>query len=111
VAKDEYMTGDLDTLDPAYSVLTFALFEDTGWYTVDWAWATPMNFGRDKGCAFHTDKCIADDKAAQFEEFCTDTTSRTRCDYNHLYVGSCGISTESFFYVEKEFNYFGDTHK
>ena len=32
IAKEEYMVGDVAIDEPSYSVLTFALFVDTGWY-------------------------------------------------------------------------------
>ena len=32
IFQDEAMTGTVHTKDPAYSRLTFALLEDTGWY-------------------------------------------------------------------------------
>ena len=60
IAKEEYMVGDVAIDEPSYSVLTFALFEDTGWYKVNWDWATPMNWGAGAGCGFHEDKCIND---------------------------------------------------
>ena len=58
IAKDEYMIGDIGTADPSYSVFTFALFEDTGWYIVNYDWVQPLNWGRAQGKDFVYSKCI-----------------------------------------------------
>ena len=47
---DEFMTAGM-MLSVSYSSLTFAMFEDTGWYKVDYSWAYPLNWGKDIGCA------------------------------------------------------------
>jgi leishmanolysin len=109
VQKDEYMGGNLSTDDPSYSVLTLALFEDTGWYKVDWSWATPLNFGKGAGCAFHTDSCITSSGQPAFDEFCVDTERQQKCDYNNLHTGQCGIATHRNGGIPPEFQWFPDT--
>ena len=49
MARDEYMTADLSTRSPTYSKLTWALFEDAGWYSVNYDWAQPLLWGKDAG--------------------------------------------------------------
>jgi hypothetical protein len=102
------MCADAIIDDPVYSVLTFALFEDTGWYKVDWDWAAPLNFGRNRGCEFHTETCIDLNQAARFPEFCTDTSGLKQCDYNNLHVGNCNLQTFASARVPSEFQWFGD---
>ena len=54
--------------NPSYSELTFAFFEDTGWYKVDYDWAYPLNWGKNEGCSLFAEKCI-DNNEAQFPLF------------------------------------------
>ena len=51
------MTAGL-MLSVSYSELTFAMFEDTGWYKVDYSWANPLNWGKDTGCELFKKQCI-----------------------------------------------------
>ena len=54
---DEFMTASVIE-NPAYSAMTFALFEDTGWYKVDYDWAHPLNWGAGAGCQFFDESCV-----------------------------------------------------
>jgi hypothetical protein len=89
------MVGDLGTADPSYSDLTFALFEDTGWYKVNWDYVQPLNWGKGEGCDFVKTKCITDDTTAAYDEFCVTLfdagNTKWTCDYNHLHAGFCNL--------------------
>jgi leishmanolysin-like peptidase len=52
IFSDDFMTGNQYTADTGYSRVSFAVLEDTGWYTVNYEYATPMNFGKNRGCSF-----------------------------------------------------------
>jgi leishmanolysin len=102
------MVGDIGISDPSYSELTFALMEDSGWYEVDWSWAEPMNWGADAGCNFIEQKCVVSD-SPNFGVFCNllePANAKTQlCDYNHLHVGYCDLTTTNTPYPA-DFQYF-----
>ena len=50
------MTGLFD-FNPVLSSLTLALLEDSGWYSVDYSAAEPLEWGRGKGCDFINQGC------------------------------------------------------
>jgi hypothetical protein len=54
--NNEYMTGS-SAYDPVYSDITMALFEDSGWYTVNYTNAQPFFWGRGEGCDFVRPRC------------------------------------------------------
>jgi len=39
------------------SKISLALFEDSGWYGVDYSYAEEMFWGKNEGCAFVNDTC------------------------------------------------------
>ena len=43
--------------DMKLSGLTLALFEDMGWYEVNWDMEQVLEFGLASGCEFATEKC------------------------------------------------------
>lgn len=50
------MTGS-SSRNPVFSGLTLALFEDSGWYTVDYSVAEPLLWGAGMGCDFVEKSC------------------------------------------------------
>ncbi len=54
--NNEYMTGS-SAFDPVFSEITMALFEDSGWYKVNYSVAQPFYFGRGEGCDFVRRRC------------------------------------------------------
>lgn len=87
---NDFMVADGDIQDVVYSDITMALFEDSGWYKVDYDYTTSIIWGKNEGCDFLEDKCIKDDETPAFSEFCVDNTIE-RCDYMHLHKGACNI--------------------
>uniref|UniRef100_A0A7I5ED49 Leishmanolysin-like peptidase n=1 Tax=Haemonchus contortus TaxID=6289 RepID=A0A7I5ED49_HAECO len=57
VFENEAMSG-VATQVYAISRLTLALFEDSGWYKVNYDKAEPMMWGRNLGCNFATKSCL-----------------------------------------------------
>jgi hypothetical protein len=56
----DLMSGSLWTSDPpVYSNTTMAVFADSGWYQVDFRYATASSWGRRKGCNFALEKCVS----------------------------------------------------
>jgi leishmanolysin-like peptidase len=56
IFNNEYMTGS-SAFDPVYSEITMALFEDSGWYQVNYSAAAEFYFGHGEGCDFVRPRC------------------------------------------------------
>ena len=60
----EIMNSDIPLKAPYVSPMTFAFFEDSGWYQMDYSMtSTPVRgatWGYKQGCAFVKDKCVSD---------------------------------------------------
>jgi hypothetical protein len=52
------MTGS-SSGDPAFSGLTLALLEDSGWYHVNYSAADPLAWGLGQGCDFVNKSCAS----------------------------------------------------
>ena len=68
-ARNELMGASVDSDEMTYtSPMTLALFEDSGWYTVNYSMAsTPIknvHWGYQQGCSFVTEKCVKPDTSA-----------------------------------------------
>ena len=92
-----YMLGDYmisqQYLDVTISDITLALFEDTGFYEVEYCTGGLFKFGKNKGCAFFDESCIVNKKTKFHDEFCEENnepictqskTSKGYC-YNMFY--------------------------
>lgn len=93
IMNTDYMIGD-SYGENLISELSLALFEDSGWYKVDYELANLFIWGKDKGCDFlnFNVKCIEkkDDKIfTKFEkEFCSEFNSPT-CSTSNIFRGNC----------------------
>ena len=106
-----YMLGDymisFDYCDKTISDMTFALFDDSGIYNVDFLYGNYFNYGKNKTCAFFKKKCIENGKP-NFEEFCA-VNNQPKCSLSRLNKGICKIHnhTEN---ISSEYQYFNDNH-
>ena len=110
--ESRYMLGDYMTSsnfpDVAISNITLALFEDTGFYRVNYFSGGLFKFGKNKGCKFFNKKCIENQKAT-FEEFC-DVEEETKCSSSRTLKSSCYL----VYYltsIPSRYRYFTDTTK
>ena len=91
--ESRYMLGDYmistDYNDNVLSDITLALFEDSGFYQVNYYTGGLFKFGKNKGCSFLNQKCIVN-KNAISEEFCTQS-QQPKCLASRTYKGFCGI--------------------
>jgi hypothetical protein len=58
MVNNEFMAAAIP-MNPVRSGLTLALFEDMGWYSVNYAQAEALKWGQSKGCNFVSSRCDA----------------------------------------------------
>ena len=91
--ESRYMLGDymISTAFPDYAIsdITLALFEDSGFYKVNYYSGGLFKFGENKGCDFLTEDCIVDEKAT-FDEFC-DVKDEPKCSSSRALKSKCYI--------------------
>jgi leishmanolysin len=104
------MTGHVGTLEPGYSRLTLALLEDTGWYEVNYEYATPMNYGQKAGCDFINAPCILKHSGKATNQVTCFKDLPDYCEYNGLQGGPCDLRT-GLSNIPAPFQYFSDTTK
>ncbi|CAG9332394.1 unnamed protein product [Blepharisma stoltei] len=105
--NDDYMVSDFDIHDITYSDISLAVFEDSGWYKVNYSILNKPHWGAGKGCRFLKEKCIINEQP-NFNEFCQNTTY-TQCDYRHLRKGTCNLKQFSKV-IPQAFQYFSDPY-
>ncbi|XGW04819.1 hypothetical protein V3C99_015751 [Haemonchus contortus] len=108
VLENELMTA-VSTQVAALSRLTLALFEDSGWYIVDYDNAEDMEWGRNLGCNFATKSCLTWMKSNPSNPypFCT-TYGDSRCSTKRLGKEQCNLkkANKGFpMFFSSEFNY------
>jgi hypothetical protein len=63
-------------------------------YTIDTTKAEEMEYGKSKGCGFHTSKCnTASGGSGSY--FCFDQTGNSDCTYDRKGIGRCSLATYS----------------
>ena len=112
--ESRYMLGDYmistDYPDQAISDITLGLFEDSGFYKVNYYSGGLFKFGKGKGCGFMdvSKKCIENEKAT-FEEFC-DTANAAMCSSSRTLKSSCYLTTYTSS-IPTAYQYFSDPRK
>ena len=91
--ESRYMLGDYmistDFQEKVISNITLALFEDTGFYKVNYYTGGLFKFGKSEGCDFFLTKCILNE-GPTFKEFC-NITNEPKCSYSRTIKSSCYI--------------------
>jgi len=105
---NEYMTASA-LKDARFSEFTLALLEGTGWYKVNYEYAEPMTYGKNKGCEFLDTKCINTETfEPSFKEFCSPLTSKgvywTRRGFGDCGTKTCKVKEDLW----SEFDYWGN---
>jgi len=110
--ESRYMLGDYmvstDFPDSAISDITLALFEDSGFYKVNYYSGGLFKFGKNEGCGFFSQKCI-ENEAASFDEFCAEE-SQALCSSSRTIKTSCYLTTYSSV-LPSEYQYFSNSRK
>ena len=89
--------------------ITLDLFEDIGWYKVNYYTGGLFRFGKNEGCEFFSKKCIQQKETVFPLEFCSKQKSEG-CTAGYLSKGECYLG---YFNndLPKEYQYFSDpTH-
>ena len=103
----DYMVG-LSFDDTAISEITLALFEDSGWYQVNYYTGGLFKYGKNKGCNFLNKKCIENSTPLSLDEYC-GTPYQSLCVTNKLSRGICYI-TDSANPTDNNYRYFPKTN-
>ena len=89
-----YMLGDYmistDYMDNVISDITIAMFEDSGFYEVEYYSGGLFKFGKNKGCDFLNKKCIENGNLLFEDEFCV-TPRKPMCSSSRTIKGFCAI--------------------
>eukprot|EP00026_Physarum_polycephalum_P003764 Phypoly_transcript_03778.p1 GENE.Phypoly_transcript_03778~~Phypoly_transcript_03778.p1 ORF type:complete len:708 (+),score=107.83 Phypoly_transcript_03778:154-2277(+) len=87
---NEYMTGEA-THNPVLSGLTLAMFQDSGWYVVNFSHSEPLMWGKGRGCDFFEKSCAEWPREGGYH--CT-ADGDSSCTFDLLAKGNC--NTNSF---------------
>ena len=106
--EGRYMLGDymisVTYHENVISDITLALFEDSGWYKVNYYTGGLFKFGKNKGCEFFEKDCLINQKAT-FSEFC-HKAKEPKCLNSHLATGECYIGDYKDEYIPEKYQYF-----
>ena len=89
------------------SDISLALFEDSGWYKVNYYTGGLFRFGKGQGCQFLESKCVSSGESNFFWDFC-DQQYEPRCTSNNLNRGFCYLKRYS--YLNSAYQYFSDSN-
>jgi hypothetical protein len=84
IIQNELMTGSSIYNHRIMTNFTLKLLEDTGWYVVNYDYATNTLWGRNKGCAFINTDCN------KYCEFCKNK-NEVSCDYGNQFISICSV--------------------
>ena len=109
--ESRYMLGDYMISNNYYEVvisdITLALFEDSGWYKVNYYTGGLFRFGKNIGCDFFEKKCIENRKSIFPNEFC-HSKKEPKCLNSHLGMGECYIMEYEKGEIPSKYRYFKD---
>jgi len=96
--------------DARMTEFTLALLEGTGWYTVNYAMAEPIFWGKGKGCSFLNSPCInSQTLVASSTEFC-NPLGKSGCSFHGRSGGYCGtVSSTVNSNLDTDMNYWGNS--
>lgn len=80
--------------DIAISEITLALFEDSGWYKMNYYTGGLFKFGKNQGCAMLNQKCITNNIPVSKKDYC-GKISESLCQTNLMGRGFCYITNNA----------------
>lgn len=108
IMNNDFMVADSNINYVTYSDISLSLFEDSGWYQVDYSYSDTIVWGYHKGCNFLLELCVVDSNY-QSDEFCNVTNSISLCDNTHTFKGSCNIGFETT-PIPSQYQYFSSSY-
>ena len=106
--ESRYMLGDYmistDYTEVVISDITLALFEDTGFYKVNYYTGGLFRFGKNQGCSFLEEKCVNNGNINFSNEFCIEP-GKAFCGSSHISRGICSIGTYTE-RIDSKYRYF-----
>jgi len=90
------------------SEITLALFEDSGWYKVNYYTGGLFRYGKNKGCDFVQKKCINNQQSSFPNEFCI-VGGASMCFASRTSKGFCDLDNKSN--IPIAYRYFTDPSK
>ena len=104
VMLGDYMIS-VDYAEQVISDITLALFEDSGWYEVNYYTAGLFRFGKGQGCDFLNSKCVTNGTSNFKFDYC-DFRIYDTCSPNNLNRGECYWGR--YGYIDSEYRYTAD---
>jgi len=94
--------------EAVFSDVLMAVFEDSGWYSVNYAFADLVSFGKDRGCSFFSTACVTNG-SPQFPEYCAADNKQMCGDFNTK-KALCNVG-DYYTPIPTEFQYFSDPNR
>lgn len=105
VMLGDFMIGE-SYPENVISEISLALFEDSGWYKVNYYTGGLFRYGKNKGCDFVQKKCINAGKSSFPNDFCI-TGGATMCFASRTAKGFCDLGTRKET-IPQAYKYFSD---
>ncbi|TPX36665.1 hypothetical protein SmJEL517_g01364 [Synchytrium microbalum] len=112
VYSSDYMTGQTIVGVDSGNEISLAFLEDSGWYQVDYTYATNPPLGQNAGCGFMSSSCLSTPTGSNLvlpsiPAFCNGTNP-DRCAAGRYARGYCGVTSPSngATQVPAEYRYF-----
>lgn len=80
--------------DVAISEITLGLFEDSGWYKMNYYTGGLFKFGKNQGCPMLEEKCIQNNSPISKKDYCSKI-SESLCQTNLMGRGFCYITNSA----------------
>jgi hypothetical protein len=110
--ESRIMLGDFmmssSYMDNFVSDISLALFEDSGWYKVNYYTGGLFKFGKNQGCGFLNSKCIIN-SVSNYPGFFCDNSNALMCSSSKTSRGFCYMR-ENVNKIDGEYRYFNSTN-
>ena len=110
--ESRYMLGDYmiatDYPEIVISDISLAVFEDSGYYKVNYYTGGLFRFGKGEGCNFFNEKCVQNQGTLFANEFCLKS-QEPFCSSGHLTKGHCYMAKYNFI-LDSYYQYFSDSN-
>ena len=105
VMLGDFMIGE-SYAENVISEITLALFEDSGWYKVNYFTGGLFRYGKNKGCNFVQKKCIIGGKSSYPNDFCV-AGGASMCFASRTSKGFCDLGSKPL-PIPQAYRYFSD---